>query len=314
MALAQQTLGLLRAAKQVATSLPADAVLLLPETGLDWPAARAELEGCRVLVAAQQPLLLQRLRDMGGWGVVELDPDPAPTRERLTAALLRATAGGHLKPGADVVMLFNGITADEGRPEPIDTLSLLHLGEHLERLDIRGLRKLQTQIPAETLQSVVKLATEIGREGREGKPVGTLLVVGDTRRVLARSRPMNFNPFRGYGRDERDLRHRKVREQIKDIAQMDGAILIGRDGVAVAACVYLDVIAQDINLPKGLGSRHMTAAAVSKQTHAIAVVVSQSSGTVRLFQNGEVMLHIEPLLRPHVWQPFQLGAQDKHEE
>ena len=163
-----------------------------------------------------------------------------------------------------------------------------------------------TQVPLDVLRAVVDLATEIGREGREGKPVGTMFVVGDTKRVLTMSRPLNFNPFRGYSADERDVRDRRVREAIKDFAQLEGAILIGRDGIAVAACMYLDVTAEGITLSKGLGSRHWAAAAISKKTQAIAVAVSQSSGTVRIFQDGEVVLHIEPLARPHIWQPFQI--------
>ena len=93
-------------------------------------------------------------------------------------------------------------------------------------------------------------------------------------------------------------------------AQLEGAILIGRDGIAVAACMYLDVPAEGITLSKGLGSRHWSAAAISKKTEAIAVAVSQSSGTVRIFQDGEVVLHIEPLARPHIWQPFRLEARE----
>src|SRR4029077_5931978 len=105
------------------------------------------------------------------------------------------------------------------------------LGEHLERLSAQDLRKLDTQVPLETLRAVVDMATEIGREGREGHPVGTLFVVGDTRKVLSMSRPQNFNPFRGYSERERDVRDPRVREQLKEIAKLDGAIIIRRDGV-----------------------------------------------------------------------------------
>jgi DNA integrity scanning protein DisA with diadenylate cyclase activity len=156
----------------------------------------------------------------------------------------------------------------------------------------------------------VDLATEIGREGREGQPVGTILVVGDTRKVLGMCRFQNFNPFRGYTRAERDIRDRDVREQIKEIAKLDGAILIGRDGIAEAACLHLGARADGLNLRKGFGSRHAAAAGISKHTNAIAFAVSQSSGSVRVFQKGEEVLHIEPLARPHVWQPFRLENQD----
>jgi DNA integrity scanning protein DisA with diadenylate cyclase activity len=314
MGIPQQTVALLQSAQQLVTRLPADAVLLLTETPMDWDTVRRHLPNCRLLVAAQNPILTQKLAGRPGFTVIDLDPEPIPTQERMSLALLKAIAAEDLQPGAHVVALYNGIAADEDRPEPIDSLSVIHLGEHLERLTAQDLRRLDTQVPLETLRLVVDLATEIGREGREGKPVGALLVVGDTRRVMELSRPINFNPFRGYSRPERDLRDRRVREQIKDLAQLDGAIVIGRDGIAVAACVYLDVPSDGITLSKGLGSRHWAAASVSRKTKAVAVVVSQSSGTVRLFLNGEVMLHIEPLARPLIWQPFRLETQEPEED
>jgi hypothetical protein len=58
----------------------------------------------------------------------------------------------------------------------------------------------------------------------------------------------------------------------------------------------------------------MAAAGISKQTSAVAFCVSQSSGSVRVYQKGEEMLHIEPLARPHVWQPFKLETQEPAEE
>jgi diadenylate cyclase len=311
MALPEQTLTLLRSARQIYQDLPADAVLIVAETGLDWDVVRAKLSNCRLMVAAQGRALTQKLRETPGIELLEIDTGPMPVVDRMSVSLLRAVADEKLHPGAHVVVLYNGIAAEQGRPEPVDSLSVLHLGEHLERMSAHDLRKLDTQVPLETLRLVVDLATEIGREGRESKPVGALFVVGDTRKVLGLCRPINFNPFRGYSAEERDLRDRRVREQIKDLAQLDGAILIGRDGVAVAGCLYIDVPAEGITLSKGLGSRHWTAAAVSRKTQAVAVVVSQSSGTVRIFQDGEVVLHIEPLARPHVWQPFRLGSQEE---
>ena len=59
-----------------------------------------------------------------------------------------------------------------------------------------------------------------------------------------------------------------------------------------------------LTLPKGLGTRHWAAAAITDVTKALAVVVSQSNGTVRLFQNGEVILRIAPMrhARAMKWQ------------
>jgi DNA integrity scanning protein DisA with diadenylate cyclase activity len=312
--LAPQTISLLKAARLLYFDLPADVVLLVTETPLDWGFVLSQLAGCRLLVAAQNSSLVRELKEVGGITLLDLETEPKPIEERISLALLKAVANEQLQPGAHVVLLYNGIATEPDRPEPIDSLSVIHLGEHLERLTASDLRKLGTHVPLDVLRAVVDLATEIGREGRESKPVGTLFVVGDTKRVLGMSRPLNFNPFRGYSVGERDIRDRRVREAIKDLAQLEGAILIGRDGVAVAACVYLDVDAEGITLSKGLGSRHWTAAAISRKTEAVAVAVSQSSGTVRIFQDGEVVLHIEPLARPHIWQPFRLETGDDEDD
>jgi len=228
----------------------------------------------------------------------------------MSLALLEAVKSEKLQTGAHVVALYNGIEVQENTAEQIDSLSIIHLGEHLVRLSAQDLRKLDTQVPLETLRAVVDLATEIGREGREGKPVGTMFVVGDTNKVLSMCRSLNFNPFRGYSGAERDIRDPKVREQIKDIAQMEGAIIIRRDGVAEAACMLIDAPAEGITLSKGLGTRHWAAAAISRKTKAIAVAVSQSSGTVRIFQSGQVVLHIEPLARPLIWRHFEMETKD----
>ena len=308
--LPMQTSALLKAARHLYTELPADAVLIITETPLDLDAVHAALSNCRILVAVQNPALAQKIKAHDHNTLLDLEPDPKPIEERISLALLKAVANEQLHPGAHVVLLYNGIAAEEDRPEPIDSVSLIHLGEHLEKLTASDLRRLETHVPLEVLRAVVDLATEIGREGREGKPVGTLFVVGDTRKVLGMSRPLNFNPFRGYSGEERDVRDRRVREAIKDLAQLEGAILIGRDGIAVAACMYIDATAEGITLSKGLGSRHWSAAAISRNTEAVAVAVSQSSGTVRVFQDGEVVLHIEPLARPHIWQPLHLETQE----
>jgi diadenylate cyclase len=311
MALPAQTISLLGSARQLSRELQTDAVLILAESTMDWDEVLHYLRDVRVLVAAHDKASTEQLEGRSDCVVLELDPEPVPIQERMSLALLKAIVNEQIRPGSHVIVLYNGITFDHGKPEPIDSLSVMHLDEHLERMSAAYLRRLDTLVPLDTLRLVVDLATEIGREGREGKPVGTIFVVGDTRKILSSmSRPINFNPFRGYSREERDLHDRRVREQIKDLAQLDGAILITRDGIAEAACIYLDAPAEGISLSKGLASRHVAAAGISRKTQAVAVCVSQSSGTVRLFLRGEVVLHIEPLARPHVWQPFRLERPD----
>ena len=131
--------------------------------------------------------------------------------------------------------------------------------------------------------------------------------IGD-RPTAASSRPTGFDPVRGYSRKERNLDDPRVREGIKEIAQMDGAIIVSPDGTVEATCRYLDCSAADVTLSKGLGARHWAAAAISRATNAVAITVSQTNGTVRIFQNGETVLRIEPYARrTMVWRDLDDG-------
>jgi len=54
-----------------------------------------------------------------------------------------------------------------------------------------------TQYDSDVLESLIELAVEIAREGREGRPVGTLFTLGDENALLARSRPLILDPLAG---------------------------------------------------------------------------------------------------------------------
>ena len=267
----------------------AAALLLMPEGAMDWDAVRALAEGLRVLVAVETTRQEDAVKE-AGLVALAVEPTEAAITERITLALIEAVANDLLAAGDRAVVVYSGFEA-----EVLDSITVVRLGEHLERLSSRDLRALETSVPIETLKAVVDVAVEIGREGREGKPVGSLIVVGDARNVLARTRALGFDPFKGYLRKERNVRDPRVREAIKEIAQMDGAFVVARDGTVEAACRIVDAPNAGLTLPKGLGTRHWAAAAITKVTRSLAVVVSQSTGTVRLFQDGEILLRIAPM-------------------
>ena len=292
--------ALLNVARQMTESAETEAILVLLEGPAEWARLKTLAGKAKVVVAANVVGDLAGAKE-AGLETVHLDMPDSPVYERLTQLVLEAVADDILTTGSRVVALYSGFDA-----AAVDSLSVINLDEHLNRLTGRDLRQLEIRVPLDTLKIVVDLAVEIGREGREGKPVGTLFVVGDSRKVLACSRSVGFDPVRGYNRRERDLNDPRVREGIKEIAQMDGAIVVSPDGIVEAACRYLDCSAADVTLSKGLGARHWAAAAISRATNAVAVTVSQSNGTVRIFQNGEVVLRIEPYLRrPMVWREYE---------
>jgi len=151
------------------------------------------------------------------------------------------------------------------------------------------------QVDADVLKQTVSLAVEIAREGREGRKIGTLFVVGDSRAVMKRSKPMILDPLQGHADEDKHIENPDTRETIKELAQLDGAFLVSNSGVVLSAARYIDAASDSLNLPLGLGSRHMAGASISRQTSAVAVVVSESS-MVRMFDDGELVSEIVPEL------------------
>lgn len=148
----------------------------------------------------------------------------------------------------------------------------------------------------ETVEAVVRLAVELVHEGREGRKVGTLMVVGDADGVLERSRPLILDPLAGHDPTMRHVDNRDFRETVKELAQVDGAFVVDDEGTFLAAARFIEVNLKAADaLPSGLGARHAAALSISDEVDAVAIVVSESS-LVRIFSLGELRAEIAPEL------------------
>jgi diadenylate cyclase len=150
----------------------------------------------------------------------------------------------------------------------------------------------QREVNTRVLEETVSLAVEIAREGRK---IGTLFVVGDSGEVIKRSKPLILDPLHGHPDESKQIENPDMRETIKELAQLDGAFLVSNAGVVLSAARYIDAASDSLDLPLGLGSRHMAGASISLHTNAVAVVVSESS-MVRMFDDGELVSEIVPEL------------------
>jgi DNA integrity scanning protein DisA with diadenylate cyclase activity len=150
-------------------------------------------------------------------------------------------------------------------------------------------------LPKDVVESALELAIEIAREGREGRRIGTLFTLGAPDAVLRKSRPLILDPLAGHSETNRRLSDPNLRGTVKELAQLDGAFIVSESGVFVAACRYLDAHASDLNLPFGLGARHMAAGAISKMAPAAGIVVS-GTATVRVFHDGALVAEVLPEL------------------
>lgn len=207
-------------------------------------------------------------------------------------AVLLALSRGHLSQG-DIIICLSGV-ANSGT---LDTIVVMEAGREFEMfIAPKEGEEMAPHVLPEVLERVIDIAAELGSEGREGKPVGALFVVGDTDRVQDLSRQMVLNPFKHYPEEERSVLSPALEETIKEYASLDGAFIIRGDGVLESAGTYLQAgVNPDFELPHGLGARHAAAAAITAVSNAVAITVSESTGTVTIFRKGHIITEIEKL-------------------
>jgi diadenylate cyclase len=170
-----------------------------------------------------------------------------------------------------------------------DTVVIVDVEREFQTLLTGHADLLPADVKPEVLERVLAIATELSVEGREGKPVGCLFVLGDTSRVEKMIKPLVLNPFYGYKEEDRNILSPFMDETVKEFSSIDGAFVIRGDGVVSSAGSLIQAADNDHILPSGLGSRHAAAAAISVASDCISIVVSSSTGQVTLFRRG-VML------------------------
>jgi diadenylate cyclase len=207
---------------------------------------------------------------------------------QLKSALLVCLARKLLRQG-DRIIFIGG--AD--RSGVLDTVLVFNVGMLPELFSLADAAAFAGEVLPEVFERVLGLASQLAAEGREGRPVGTLFVVGDSERVLAQSRSLVLNPFLGHPEAQRNILDPALDETVKEFSALDGAFVVREDGVVLSAGTQLVPLVAHSQLPGGLGTRHAAAAGITASTSAVAVCVSQSTGTVSLFKSGELVTSIQ---------------------
>jgi DNA integrity scanning protein DisA with diadenylate cyclase activity/mannitol/fructose-specific phosphotransferase system IIA component (Ntr-type) len=170
-----------------------------------------------------------------------------------------------------------------------DTIVVVDIEREFRNLLMMDGDVLPGGVRPEVLERVIAIATELSIEGREGKPLGSLFVLGDTKNVKQYAKPLVMNPFYGYKDEDRNILNPFMDETVKELSSIDGAFLIRGDGVLESAGTLIHAPDYKHNLPGGLGSRHAAGAAITAATESLAIVVSSSTGQVTLFRRGEMI-------------------------
>ena len=228
--------------------------------------------------------------------------DDFPEKYELIQAPLVKTAGiGQVKIGVLLALSRNLLNREDCivcvaggyERDQFDTTLVLDIDKEFNSFFTKTRTLVPEDVQPEVLERVLGMASEIGMEGREGKAIGTIFVLGDTNRVNANISQLIINPFRGYSETESNILAPGLEETIKEFASIDGAFIITGEGVVLSAGSYLrPSIPQDtvIDLPSGLGARHAAAAGMTLCTNALAITISESTGQVTVFKNGQIAL------------------------
>jgi DNA integrity scanning protein DisA with diadenylate cyclase activity len=221
--------------------------------------------------------------------VLRIPEVPLGRINQIKMAIIQALSKGLVKKG-DKWVCLSGIPQSKA----LDNLLVLEFGKEFELIASSDLPVLSEIVMAEVFDTLLSLALEISLEGKEGrKPIGTIFVLGRHEDVLKFSHPMVINPFQGYPEEERNILDPRLKETVKEFSSIDGAFIFREDGVILAAGRHLDASGENVEIPLGLGSRHRAAAGITSLTDALAIVVSEETGGVRIFHHGKIFMEIE---------------------
>jgi len=214
---------------------------------------------------------------------VELPLEFGDVRNRIKFGIEGALDRGLVEGGDTLACAVNLFSSD------IDTISRVRADDSM-RSGVYDLF-VNSRADPNVIRDVLEVAVELGKKGQKGEPVGALFVVGDAGKVMNKSRPLSYNPFE---KSHVHVGDPIVNVMLKEFSRLDGAFVISDSGKIVSAYRYLEPSAEGVDIPKGLGARHMAGGAITRDTNAISIILSESDGLVRAFKAGELILELDP--------------------
>ncbi|GAB6089530.1 PTS sugar transporter subunit IIA [Spirochaeta dissipatitropha] len=195
--------------------------------------------------------------------------------------MLMALSRGLIHKGDKVVNVF-GLTGDQ-----LDTIVLSDVARDFKLFFSMPASGKTEGLDQQVFMRAMQIMAELAQEGREGKSVGTLIVLGDYEHVKKHCQQMVINPFQGYDESERNILDPSITETIKEFSRIDGAFVIRGDGVIMSAGTYLRIDNNVTGLTPGLGARHTAAAGITLDCEALSICLSESTRQISLFRSGE---------------------------
>ena len=110
--------------------------------------------------------------------------------------------------------------------------------------------------------------------------------------VLARNTDLKFYATTGDLMDA-DVSKRLIESIFfKNSPMHDGAIIIAENKIKAARCVL--PVTDNTELPAHYGMRHRAALGISEQSDALAIIVSEETGSISVARDGELTADVTP--------------------
>jgi len=275
---------MLRESERIARASRCSAILLFSDTFTNPASINADLPRFRTLRVARstadKPQGAQGKTDT----VIEVRSYSRQRLSQLRSAVLIGLTRG-LFNYSDRLCCVGGLPGTN----QLDTVVVINVEQEFQSVITRE-DLLPASVKIEVVERVLSIAAELAVEGREGKPVGCLFVLGDSKNVNSMVKPLVLNPFYGYREEDRNVLNPFMDETLKEYSVIDGCFVIRGDGVVESAGSLVHAPSQFYqDMPGGFGARHSAAAAISRAADCIAIVVSASNGRVTLFRHGVMM-------------------------
>jgi DNA integrity scanning protein DisA with diadenylate cyclase activity len=285
---------IIKQAISMAKKIGADALLFYMDSTKDLKPLSAIESDIKIILLTKRKECIEKSSALPVHAI--MIPDVQLTRTGyIKIGFLSAISKGLLKNG-DVIVSVGGIP-EQGY---MDTIMLVEIGLESQLFSESAITSFPPGIRSEVFESLLAFVLELANQGREGKPVGAIFVLGDHEKVLAFSSQLVFNPFHGHPEESLNINEPQMRESLKEFSSIDGAFVIREDGVVLAAGRYLNVGYHGDALPQGLGTRHASAAAITQVTDSIALTISESTGKVTVFRGGKILTEIEKAAPPTI--------------
>jgi diadenylate cyclase len=272
---------------ELAQSLNVDKIIVQADKSLDIRAVQ-KLQDDETIIWLTRDAEALAIKEDQFNHVIEIARGAFMSMNVISMGLFLSVINGYLDHDESVICV-SGIAGTRR----LDTLVVTNPKRHLEWLEDFSIRGVSATLVDQTFIATVDIALRFATEGREGRPLGTIFVIGPSDQLEKYLRQLILNPVEGHPRRLRNVQSPDFLETLRELASVDGAFIISPDGVVESAGTFLAAPASSVSVRPGLGARHTAAAAVTAVTDAIAIVLSQSSGTVTVFHEGQSVLEME---------------------